>query len=817
VVLVGLAAVGTGAPDAFAKAAAEVTVSPLPSSNYSVRPACLPKPGAARCLALELVPLSAAARARSHPLGRSLSYPATASGQAKACPQDPVTEGCDGLRPEDFKAAYSLPTVTASATQTVAIVTAYDDPSAIKDLRRYDEAFGLPACNAHKKCLEEVNQNGESSPLPEDGRAPEEEEGWLLETSIDIEVTHAICQNCHILLVEADSEEMKDLEAAEEAAAKAGADEISNSWVAPEPATDSKAFDHPKIVVTAASGDEGYLNWVPGSLEAGLVGYPASSPHVVAVGGARLEETSGTWTASVWNGFGVGQEKGATGGGCSEHFEAPYWQRELPDWAGVGCLDRRAVADIAGFADPYPGMAVYDSNPLNGSPAGWVTVGGTSIAAPLIASMFALAGGAQEVEYPARTLYENAALKSSSVHDIEAGSNGPCLHKRVSEHGRAECTEAEESATCTHLAICLAGHGYDGPSGLGSPDGLGLFEATKKGAKQRQTVAFTSTAPADARIGGPAYVAAATSSSGLPVSLVSASPSVCEVSGSMVSFTGVGTCTVEALQAGDSDYQPAPPQAQSFLVEKGTQTVIFTSTAPGLALIGGTPYTASAATSSGLPATISSLTPSVCTVAGVTVSFLAAGTCKIEASQPGDGEYEAAVAVQQSIPVSKPARVIPLEPILKSLTGGSGEVGSFKATPSLTLVATPKLDHRSGRVTFSLSLTGPGTLSWRLTFLPRGAASSRALRGGCRRGEVRLGAECHRLPAVFAGGHRTATAGKLTFSIAPGALARAALGAVTGSGRGILVSAELTLQPPGGGRGGSRTASFADYLLAVKR
>ncbi len=799
----------------FAKA--EVTVSPLPSSDYSVRPACAPKPGAARCLALELVPLSAAARAHSHPLGRSLSDPATASDQAEPCSKNPVTEGCDGLRPQDFKAAYSLTTVTAPTTQTVAIVTAYDDPSAIKDLRHYDEAFGLPACNTHKKCLEQVNQNGESSPLPEGGRAPEEEEGWQLETSIDIEVTHAICQNCHILLVEADSGEMKDLEAAEEAAANSGADEISNSWVAPEPATDSKAFDHPNIVVTAASGDEGFLNWVPGSPEAGLVGYPASSPHVVAVGGARLEETSGSWTASVWNGYGVDQEKGATGGGCSEHFEAPYWQRELPNWAGVGCEDRRAVADIAGFADPDPGMAVYDSNPLGGSPGAWVTVGGTSIAAPLIASMYALAGGDGGVEYPARTLYENAVLKPSSVDDIEAGSNGPCLHRRVSEDGRAECTEAEESTPCAHRAICLAGHGYDGPSGLGSPDGLGLFEATKKEPKKPQTVEFTSTAPTGARIGGPAYTAAATSSSGLEVSFVSASPSVCEVSVATVSFTGVGTCVVEALQAGDADYQPAVPQTQSFPVEKGTQTVAFTSTAPGLALIGGTPYTASAVASSGLPVTISSLTSSVCTVEDATVSFVGAGSCKIEAGQPGDGDYEPAPAVQQSIPVSKPQRVTSLEPILKALTGGSGEVGSFKATPSLTMVVGPWIDHRTGRVTFSLSLADAGTLSWRLTFVPRGTASSRALRGSCRKGEVRLASGCHRLPVVFADGHRTATAAKLTFSVDPGALARAALGAASGSGRGILVSAELTLQPADGGRASSRTASFADYRTAVKR
>jgi hypothetical protein len=131
-----------------------------------------------------------------------------------------------------------------------------------------------------------------------------------------------------------------------------GATEISNSWDGEEPVTDSAVFNHPGVVITAASGDNGYLNWQsPEPAAIGHVGYPASSPHVVAVGGTRLSLTSeGAWAGeSVWNGY------GATGSGCSETFGAPPWQQELPNWSAVGCGSKRAVADVSADADPYTG------------------------------------------------------------------------------------------------------------------------------------------------------------------------------------------------------------------------------------------------------------------------------------------------------------------------------------------------------------------------------------------------------------------------------------------------------------------------------
>src|ERR1039458_1496427 len=105
----------------------------------------------------------------------------------------------------------------------------------------------------------------------------------------------------------------------------------------------------------------------------------------------------------------------------------------------------------------------------------WCTIGGTSVASPLIASTFALAGGANGVEYPAKTLYENRVKSTGSLHDIATGSNGECT-KPFSETGLSGCTTAEEAKSCASKAICVAGIGYDGPTGVGTPDGITAFK-----------------------------------------------------------------------------------------------------------------------------------------------------------------------------------------------------------------------------------------------------------------------------------------------------------------------------------------------------
>ncbi len=339
----------------------------------------------------------------------------------------------------------------------------------------------------------------------------EEADGWALEISLDIEIAHAVCQNCQIMLVEANSATFPNLEAAENTAANTlGATEISNSWGGPElgatPAEDdASAFKHPGIVITAAAGDNGYLDWSAEERAVkGFADYPASSPHVVAVGGTRLLQSHGAWEdETVWNDGGQntkGEIEGAGtgGGGCSTSLLAQSWQQSVPDWESVGCGAYRAVADISADADPYTGIAMYDSTAeceyeeggkkLKGP---WCTIGGTSLASPLVASVFALAGGSNGVEYPAQTLYENLAASPQSLHDVELGSNGECSKPFNEETGISGCTELQEAAQCSGKAICLAGPGYDGPTGVGTPNGIAAFqpltEEAKKNFEERKT------------------------------------------------------------------------------------------------------------------------------------------------------------------------------------------------------------------------------------------------------------------------------------------------------------------------------------------
>ncbi len=247
-------------------------------------------------------------------------------------------EGAFGLRPQDLHSIYQLPTAAAS-TQTIALVDAYNDLSAEADLKVYDKEFGLPECTAANKCFEQLNQNGETGnpPFPQSKVSREAEEvicktaigktkeaackeveeasGWSEEISLDIETAHAVCQNCKIMLVEANAATFPNLEAAEETAVRLTATEISDSWGGPGQGVtaaedDASAFKHPGIVITAASGDNGYLDWAAEEpSERGFADYPASSPHVVAVGGTRLLQNHGAWEGeTMWNDGGQNTE-----------------------------------------------------------------------------------------------------------------------------------------------------------------------------------------------------------------------------------------------------------------------------------------------------------------------------------------------------------------------------------------------------------------------------------------------------------------------------------------------------------------------------
>jgi hypothetical protein len=510
----GLAAIAAGFLLLWAQAARAETVSPLPASDYAVKAACKPPiEGHATCLALQLVPRTTAALARTHPLGVTLDH---------AIPARSAKEGGYGLTPTELHSAYAISTTTAG-TETIALVDAYNDPNAASDLKAYETEFGLKSCK-EADCFTRVNEKGETANLPfphtdaeletklhsaneQEVAQADEEAGWDAEISLDIEAARATCENCHILLVEAKSTADGDLGAAEDWAAEhGGAQEISNSWGGPE-GESAMPFDHPGIVITASAGDDGYRNWNAAEEdERDYTSFPASSPDVVAVGGTRLMRASGKWQSeTVWNdggeSGGVMDGYGATGGGCSELFTAQPWQQHVSDWNEIGCGSKRAVADVAADGDPYYGFALYNTNPVpEVTPEEevkndhWYTYGGTSLSSPIIASTFALAGGSGGVAYPAETLYGKAKLLPASLHDITAsttsGSNGKCSKPFDEGTSLTGCTpEQEAKASCSDRLICVAHSGYDGPSGLGSPDGLEAFKplTAEQGAELAKT------------------------------------------------------------------------------------------------------------------------------------------------------------------------------------------------------------------------------------------------------------------------------------------------------------------------------------------
>jgi subtilase family serine protease len=331
-----------------------------------------------------------------------------------------------GYGPAQFHGAYLLPTAAKSA-QTIAIVDAYNDPTAKADLDTFNSTFGLPffpTCGGAitTACFQKVNQFGNATPLPRKNA------GWALEISLDVQVAHEICQTCKILLVEAKTASFANLSTAVNTAASLGADVISNSYGGSDTGPRA-AYNHRRIAITASSGDFGY------GVEA-----PASFNTVVAVGGTTLTLGPGNTYGSerVWSG---------AGSGCSSLNTARVFQTATAGWSATGCGTHRGVADVAADANPSTGAAVYDSTAYQGR-TGWFTVGGTSLSAPLIAAVYALAGNAASANYPASIAYAH----TSSLHDVTTGSNGSC-----------------------GTTMCKGAVGYDGPTGVGTPNGLNAF------------------------------------------------------------------------------------------------------------------------------------------------------------------------------------------------------------------------------------------------------------------------------------------------------------------------------------------------------
>lgn len=461
----------------FAAGSAEATqyVIGVPAC---VRPA---KPDLAQCFAMRRTVVSSSTPgARPLIRGDGVRPSSATIGPAK------------GLTPLDLSLAYGF-SPGKPVTQTIALVDAFNDPRVNADLQTFDNHYGLPKCSIGNGCFRVVNQRGNPKLPPNDGL------GWAVEEALDVETAHAVCQTCKIVLYEANDQTPDDLGTAENTAVASGATEVSNSFGFQEQtftAGDIADFNHPGTVITAATGDDGYYDFdLLG--QAGLYNQdnaPSSLPTVVAVGGTSLllGQTGARQQESVWNTNGLNnvfeetllEPLGATGGGCSTTAAAPQWQRATAGWDETGCGSKRLVSDVSAVGDPTTGFDLYLSYDCGGiCNTGWETIGGTSLSSPLVAALFALDGGSHGVRYPALTLYANQRTHGA-YYDVTTGGSGYCGGEGAAQCGNPNrfkegILDCDYPATGNTPAAgdraCDALTGYDGPSGLGTPNGLKPF------------------------------------------------------------------------------------------------------------------------------------------------------------------------------------------------------------------------------------------------------------------------------------------------------------------------------------------------------
>ncbi|MDQ6848790.1 MAG: S8 family serine peptidase [Actinomycetota bacterium] len=321
-----------------------------------------------------------------------------------------------GYGAPDIESAYKLP-VSLGSGQTIAVVDAFDDPTAAADLAVYRNTYGLPPCTTASGCFRKLNQRGLSS------HYPSFDPGWSVEISLDLDMVSAACPLCHIVLVEGNTPSIKDLAAAEDSAAKLNVSAISNSYGLQEfNGMDqfAKDYTHAGTTIVVSTGDFGF----------GPANFPAVLSTVIAVGGTELGTSTSKrgWSETV---------APFAASGCSAYVNKPSWQKDNH------CF-MRTVADVSAVAD---NAAVYDTSippGFFGLQPGFIVVGGTSVSSPLIAGVIGLAGNGKTIapSFP----YQNRR----GLFDVVGGSNGYCGGDY----------------------LCDGVRGYDGPTGLGTPKGV---------------------------------------------------------------------------------------------------------------------------------------------------------------------------------------------------------------------------------------------------------------------------------------------------------------------------------------------------------
>lgn len=487
-----------------APAAAGLTAPPAPApvtvgQHYAlIQPLCrAPQPGDASCLAL-----------------RRVDVPKGTAGAVAYRTVTGATGPHQGYSPANLAKVYKL-VPNAPTDLTVAIIDAYDNPRVVHELNTFDRHYGLPTETG--QTFRRVDQSGGAD-------LPRTDWGWAGEIALDVQAVRATCNKCKILLVEARDAATKNLAVAVDTAVRLGADIVSNSYGGPEvgvTTTTKLAYRHPGVVITAATGDDGWYDWdfvdTADSLgdqgtSNNMPNAPASLPSVVAVGGTTLRLNADGTRAdeTVWDSNGpdnAGPFVGASGGGCSLRYRAASWQLGVAGYAKTGCGSKRLAGDVSAVGDPRTGFSVYAPDPVHPSQDSWQVFGGTSLAAPLVAGMYGLAGGSGGVRYPAQSLYLNYKYHPGWAHDVREGGNGYCGGDTTTNCslavrqatllatgnpnnladsqgdwlGLLDCGYAYDGSegTRANSTQCNAAPGYDGPSGVGTVNGVRLLRSAQ--------------------------------------------------------------------------------------------------------------------------------------------------------------------------------------------------------------------------------------------------------------------------------------------------------------------------------------------------
>lgn len=342
------------------------------------------------------------------------------------------SSGSCGWRPVDLQTRYNLtPSLGKGSGTVVALIELGDLPNAQSDLATYRSTFGLGTATFSK-----YNEQGKQSNYPESC----EDFEWCIETDLDIEMVSASCPLCTIYLIEGGNcgGVVCGLENAEATAVKLGAKILSNSWGCSsfnygENCGDPNFpnyFNTPGVAYLASSGDSGYPE----------IEWPAALANVLAVGGTQLALSGSTYSESAWDGAGAG---------CATTTPKPKWQHD-PDCTG------KTISDISAEAGCSPGVAEYI-----GTYGGWLGICGTSVAAPLTAGIVGLVNNPGHFLHGGKSFWDLSKKKRhADLHGIHSGSDGNCGDY-----------------------LCEAGlkkkHGgykdYSGPTGWGSPNGIGAY------------------------------------------------------------------------------------------------------------------------------------------------------------------------------------------------------------------------------------------------------------------------------------------------------------------------------------------------------